>query len=117
MRAKRSEIHNFDGAFNSGFEVFYPVQILQLERYEGWREWLFFFLKHSTNVDTHICMSIHLYEHMHVYHIFMSTFERLNQFNFEIHEVSHQKYLAVDMTSFFTERIISRKYNTHIKSE
>jgi hypothetical protein len=79
--------------------------------------WLFFFLKHSTNVDTHIYMSIHLYKYIHVYPTFMSTSERLNRFNFEIHEVSHQKCLAVDMTLFFTERIISRKYSTHIKSE
>jgi hypothetical protein len=78
---------------------------------------LFFFLKHSINVDTHIRMSIQLYEHMYVYPSSMSTSERLNQIDFKIHEVSHKKCLAVDMTSFFTERIISRKYNTHIKSE
>jgi hypothetical protein len=46
----------------------------------------------------------------------MSTFERLSRLDLEIHEIGHQKRLTVDETSPSTERIISRKYNTYIKS-
>jgi hypothetical protein len=45
----------------------------------------------------------------------MITFERLNRLDLEIYKVDHQKCLAIDKTSPHTERIISRKYNTHIK--
>jgi hypothetical protein len=61
-------------------------------------------------------MSIHPYEYMHIYPITMSTSERLIQLDLEIYEVDHQKYITVDGTSSPTEKIISRKYNTHIKS-
>jgi hypothetical protein len=48
----------------------------------------------------------------------MSTFERLSRLDIEIHEVGHQERIAVDgdVESLLTEKIISRKYNTHIKS-
>jgi hypothetical protein len=53
----------------------------------------------------------------HAHPTFMSTSERLIQIDLEIHEVGHQKRLAVDGMSPLTERIISRKYNTYIKSK
>jgi hypothetical protein len=40
----------------------------------------------------------------------MSTSERLSRLDLEIHEVGHQERLGP------TEGIISRKYNTHVKS-
>jgi hypothetical protein len=60
-------------------------------------------------------MITHLFEHTYTHHTPMSTSERLSRFDIEIHEVSHQECLAVDETSPPTERIISHKYNTHIK--
>jgi hypothetical protein len=54
------------------------------------------FLKHSTNTDTHTCMSTHHYEYTHLQPIPMSTSERLSRLDFEIHEVGHQERLAVD---------------------
>jgi hypothetical protein len=33
---------------------------------------------------------------MYTYHIYMSIFKRLGQFDLEIHEVSHQEQLTVD---------------------
>jgi hypothetical protein len=47
-------------------------------------------------MDIYIRMSIHTYEYMHVHSIFMSTFERLNQFDLEIHEVSYQECIVID---------------------
>jgi hypothetical protein len=41
-------------------------------------------------------MSTHRYKHMHAHFTLMSTFERLNRFDLEIHEVGHQECLAVD---------------------
>jgi hypothetical protein len=38
--------------------------------------------------NTHICMSIYSYEHMHVHHIPMNTSKKLNQFDLEIHKVT-----------------------------
>jgi hypothetical protein len=38
----------------------------------------------------------YFYEHMYVYSIFISIFERLSQLNFEIHKVGHQERLTVD---------------------
>jgi hypothetical protein len=35
--------------------------------------------KHSINVDTHTCMSTHLYKHTHAHLIPMSTFKRLSR--------------------------------------
>jgi hypothetical protein len=55
-----------------------------------------FFEKHSIDVDTHTHTSIHPYEHTNAHPTLMSTSERLSQFNFEIHEVSHQECFAVD---------------------
>jgi hypothetical protein len=55
-----------------------------------------FFKKHSTNTDIHTRISIHSYEHMHVYTIPMSTSERLNRLDLEIHKVDHKERLAVD---------------------
>jgi hypothetical protein len=46
----------------------------------------------------------------------MSTFKKLSRLNLEIHEAGHQEHLTVDETSSPTEKLISRKYNTHIKS-
>jgi hypothetical protein len=55
-----------------------------------------FFEKHSTNIDTHICMSTHSYEHTHAHHIPMSTSEKLSRVDLEIHKVDHQERLAVN---------------------
>jgi hypothetical protein len=41
-------------------------------------------------------MSTHLYEYMHTHSILMITSERLSRLDLEIHEVGHQKRLAVD---------------------
>jgi hypothetical protein len=62
----------------------------------SWKSLLLFFKKHSTNTDIHIRMSIHSYEHIHVYTIPMSTSERLNRLDLEIHEVDHKEWLVVD---------------------
>jgi hypothetical protein len=56
----------------------------------------FFFKKHSINLDTYTHMSTHLYEYIYAHPIFMSIFERLSQLDLEIHEVDHQKCIAVD---------------------
>jgi hypothetical protein len=61
-------------------------------------------------------MIVHPYKYMHTYSTVMSTSERLSRPDFEIHEVGHQERLVVDGTSSLTERIISRKYNIHVKS-
>jgi hypothetical protein len=60
-------------------------------------------------------MSTQFYEHTHVHLTPMSTSERLSRFDLKIHEVSHQELLTVDGDVTPTERIISRKYNTHVK--
>jgi hypothetical protein len=65
----------------------------------------FFFEKHSTNVDTHICTSTHPYEYTHAHHIPMSTSKRLSRLDLKIHEVGHQERITVD------------RDNTHVKSE
>jgi hypothetical protein len=41
-------------------------------------------------------MSTHSYEHTHAHHTPMSTSERLNQLDLEIHEVGHQECITVD---------------------
>jgi hypothetical protein len=41
-------------------------------------------------------MSIYLYKYIYVYHIFMSTSERLSRFDLKIYDVSHQERIAVD---------------------
>jgi hypothetical protein len=41
-------------------------------------------------------MSTYLYEHMYAHSIFISTSERLNRLDLEIHEVGQQERLAVD---------------------
>jgi hypothetical protein len=41
-------------------------------------------------------MNTYLYEYTHAHLISMSTSERLNRLDLKIHEVSHQKRLAVD---------------------
>jgi hypothetical protein len=39
-------------------------------------------------------------------------------FDFEIHEIGHQEYLTIDDRDVAShKKIISRKYNTHDKSE
>jgi hypothetical protein len=60
------------------------------------RNVLYFFEKHSTNVDTHTHMSTHSYEHTHVHSTPMSTSERLSRLDLEIHEVGHQEHFVVD---------------------
>jgi hypothetical protein len=60
------------------------------------RNVLYFFEKHSTNVDIHTHMSTHPYEHTHVHPTPMSTFKRLSRLDLEIHEVGHQERLVVD---------------------
>jgi hypothetical protein len=47
------------------------------------------FEKYSINIDTHICMSVYPYEHMHAHPIPMSICERLSRFDLEIYEVGH----------------------------
>jgi hypothetical protein len=41
-------------------------------------------------------MIVHLYKYTHVHPTPMSISERLNRFDLEIHEIGHQKHLAVD---------------------
>jgi hypothetical protein len=41
-------------------------------------------------------MSTHPYEYTYTYPTPTNTFERLSQFNLEIHEVGHQECLTVD---------------------
>jgi hypothetical protein len=46
---------------------------------------------------------LYTYEHyMYVHYIFMSTFKRLNRFDFEIHEVGYQECIDIngDVTSY-----------------
>jgi hypothetical protein len=63
------------------------------------------FLKNNTNFlisyVTHTHINTYTYEHTYVHHTSMSIFERLNQFDFEIRKVSHQKHIVVnrDVTS------------------
>jgi hypothetical protein len=78
---------------------------------------LILFEKHSTSVDTHTRMSTYPYEYTHAHPTLMSTSEKLSRFDLKIHEVGHQDRITVDETSALTERIISRKYNTHVKSK
>jgi hypothetical protein len=41
-------------------------------------------------------MCTYLYKYIHVHTTPMNIFERLNRFNFEIHEVGYQERLTVD---------------------
>jgi hypothetical protein len=41
-------------------------------------------------------MSTHSYKYRHTYPISISTFERLDRFDFKIHKVDHQECLVVD---------------------
>jgi hypothetical protein len=41
-------------------------------------------------------MSTHFYESIHVYHIPMSTFERLSQLDLEIHKFGHRECIVID---------------------
>jgi hypothetical protein len=46
-----------------------------------------------------VCIYIYMYffyEYIYIYPISMSIFERLDRFNFEIHEVGHSEHLTVD---------------------
>jgi hypothetical protein len=78
-------------------------------------EKLFLFQKHSTNADIHTRTITHPYEHAYAYSTPMSTSEKLSRLDLEIHEVGHQEHFVVDGDVASPERIISRKYNTHIK--
>jgi hypothetical protein len=50
--------------------------------------YLFFDMSYITDVETYTHISTHpLYEYTHAHHTFMSTFERLGQFDLEIHEI------------------------------
>jgi hypothetical protein len=60
-------------------------------------------------------MNTHLYKHIHVYSTSMSTSERLSRLDLKIYEVDHQERLIVDKTSSPIKKIISHKYNTHVK--
>jgi hypothetical protein len=55
-------------------------------------------MKHSidTDVDNHIYMNTHPYRYMHVHPTPMSTSERLDQVDLEIHEIVHQKCIVID---------------------
>jgi Fe-S cluster biosynthesis and repair protein YggX len=52
---------------------------------------LLFFLKYSTNANIYICISNYSYEYMHVHYTFITNFERLSQFDLEIHKVGHSR--------------------------
>jgi hypothetical protein len=52
---------------------------------------------------------------MYVYLISMNTSERLSRFDIEIYKVDYEERLT--RTTTITKRIISRKYNTYVKSE
>jgi hypothetical protein len=60
-----------------------------------------FLLRNTVSIDTHICMSIHFYKHMHVHPISMNISERLSQLDLEIYEVGHQECIVIneDVTS------------------
>jgi hypothetical protein len=60
-------------------------------------------------------MSIHPYKYIHIYSTSMSISERLDRLDLKIHKVGHEERLTVDGTSFNIERIISCKYNIHVK--
>jgi hypothetical protein len=68
------------------------------------------FLKHGINVDILTCIITHSYKYMHAHPTSTSTSERLSRLDLEIHEVGHQEHIVP------TERIISHKYNNHVKS-
>jgi hypothetical protein len=56
---------------------------------------IFFFSdNHNTNVDTYTRTNTHIYKHTYAQSTFMSTSERLNQLDLEIHEVGHQEHIA-----------------------
>jgi hypothetical protein len=55
-----------------------------------------FFYKHSTDANTHTRTSTHPYEHTHKHPTLMSTSERLDRLDLEIHKGSHEECLAVD---------------------
>jgi hypothetical protein len=78
---------------------------------------IFIFEEHSIDTDTHTCMSTHPYKHTQKHPTSMSNFKRLGPLHHEIREVSHKKCLTVDGMPPTTERIISHKHNTHVKSE
>jgi hypothetical protein len=59
-------------------------------------------------------MNAHPYKYMYAHATPISTSERLSRFNLEIHEVGSASLSTG--TSPPTERIISCKYNTHVKS-
>jgi hypothetical protein len=61
-------------------------------------------------------MNIHFYEHAHAHPTPMSTSERLSRLDLEIHKVSHKERSLSTGISPPTEKIINRKYNTHVKS-
>jgi hypothetical protein len=45
-------------------------------------------LKNSINIDTYTRISTHPYEHTYIYHITISTSEKLSQLDLEIHKVN-----------------------------
>jgi hypothetical protein len=47
----------------------------------------------------------------------MTNSERLSCLDFKIHKFDHQKCFTVMKTSSVTKKIISYKYNTHVKSK
>jgi hypothetical protein len=61
-----------------------------------------------------ILIHAHSFLWTHTHHISMSTSEKLD---LEIHEVDLQEHFTVDSTLSTTEKIISQKYNTHVKYE
>jgi hypothetical protein len=81
------------------------------------RDIVFVFKKTSTNVYPHTRMSTHPYEYAHAHPTLISISERLSRLDLEIHEVGHEERIAVDGDITPTKRIISHKYNTHIKSK
>jgi hypothetical protein len=57
---------------------------------------IFFFEKHSTNVDTHTRMSTHPYEYTHAHSTPMSTSKRLSRLDLKINEFGHQECFSVN---------------------
>jgi hypothetical protein len=90
---------------------------------------LCFFMKRSCSFfletqykHTHTRINIYPYKHTYTHPTSMSTSKRLSWLDLEIHEIlrftkSITKSVSLSTgTSPPTERIISRKYNTHVKS-
>jgi hypothetical protein len=52
---------------------------------------------------------------MHTHSILMSTSDRLGRLDLEIHEVGHKSVSLSTGKLLTTKKIVSHKYNTHVK--